>query len=68
MTCSPRQIPTRAGVVAVRCDRRVELFEVFRAGSVDIGPLIGAVRIDPHGFNVEDDIKRFLTVYDGFRR
>lgn len=39
-----------------------------RAESVDIGTLIGAVRIDPHGFNVEDDIERFLTVYDGFRR
>jgi selenocysteine lyase/cysteine desulfurase len=64
---TPTRQEARAGVIAFRSERPTELFEACRADAVDIGTLIGGVRVDPHGFNSEDDIDRFLVCYDRFQ-
>ena len=57
----------RAGVIAFRSDSAGELFAACRADAVDIGTLIDGIRVDPHGFNNEEDIDRFLASYDRFQ-
>ena len=63
---TPADPAQRAGVIAFRHDDALGLFDLCRSRGVDIGA-IGAVRVDPHAFNDEDDIERFLACYDAFR-
>jgi cysteine desulfurase/selenocysteine lyase len=60
---TPRDPSQRAGVIAVRHAELQRVFDACREQRVDIGA-IGAVRVDPHGFNTEGDIDRFLECYD----
>ena len=60
---TPPDPAQRAGVIAVRHADPQRVFDECRRRSVDIGA-IGAVRVDPHGFNTADDIDRFLDCYD----
>jgi cysteine desulfurase / selenocysteine lyase len=53
----------RAGVIVIRSQQAAELFDVCRRQRVDIGTVVGGVRVDPHGFNNEQDIDRFLHCY-----
>jgi len=64
---TPRDPSARAGVIAFRCERAQDLFNTCRAEGVDIGALTGLVRVDPHGFNIDDDIERFLDSYRRFK-
>lgn len=69
---TPRDTAQRAGVIALRHPRPEHVFERCREVGVDIGligdPGIGDVRIDPHAFNNEDDIDRFLDAYGRVNR
>jgi selenocysteine lyase/cysteine desulfurase len=64
---TPRDPTQRAGVVSLCHPRPEQLFEVCREGAVDIGLIgdvgVGDVRVDPHAFNDEGDIDRFLDCY-----
>jgi selenocysteine lyase/cysteine desulfurase len=60
---TPLDTAQRAGVIAFRHADDQRVFDVCRAGGVDVGA-IGAVRVDPHGFNDEGDIDRFLACLD----
>ncbi|HEY3765557.1 MAG TPA: aminotransferase class V-fold PLP-dependent enzyme [Gaiellales bacterium] len=60
---TPADPASRAGVVVARHDDVQRVFDECRERRVDIGA-IGDLRIDPHGFNSEDDIDRFLAAYD----
>jgi cysteine desulfurase / selenocysteine lyase len=60
---TPRDPVARAGVVSARHPDPQRVFDVCRTQRVDIGA-IGALRIDPHGFNTDEDIDRFLAAYD----
>jgi selenocysteine lyase/cysteine desulfurase len=60
---TPREPVARAGVIAARHPDIQRVFAVCRARRVDIGA-IGSLRIDPHGFNTDDDVDRFLAAYD----
>ena len=60
---TPRDPAQRAGVIAVRHADPQRVFDECRRRSVDIGA-IGAIRVDPHGFNTAADIDRFLDCYD----
>jgi kynureninase len=60
---TPTDPAQRAGVIAFRHDDPQRLFDLCRSRGVDIGA-IGDVRVDPHAFNDEDDIDRFLACYD----
>jgi len=62
---TPLDPAQRAGVIAFRHDDALGLFDLCRSRGVDIGA-IGAVRVDPHAFNNEDDIDRFLACCDAF--
>jgi selenocysteine lyase/cysteine desulfurase len=62
---TPADPAQRAGVIAFRHADPQGLFELCRSRGVDIGA-IGAVRVDPHAFNDEDDIDRFLACCDSF--
>jgi selenocysteine lyase/cysteine desulfurase len=62
---TPADPAQRAGVIAFRHDDAQGLYELCRSRGVDIGA-IGAVRVDPHAFNDEDDIDRFLACCDAF--
>jgi len=63
---TPIEPRRRAGVLVFRPDRPAGLFDTCRENFVDIGILgpISAVRVDPHGFNNDDDIDRFLDCYE----
>jgi selenocysteine lyase/cysteine desulfurase len=63
---TPRAATQRAGVIAVLHPNPDRVFEVCRRQSVDIGS-IGRLRIDPHGFNNDSDIDRFLECFDQVR-
>ncbi len=63
---TPADPAQRAGVIAFRHPDPQGLFDLCRGRGVDIGA-IGAVRVDPHAFNDEDDIDRFLACCDAFR-
>lgn len=63
---TPADPAQRAGVIAFRHPDPQGLFDLCRGRGVDIGA-IGAVRVDPHVFNDEDDIDRFLACCDAFR-
>jgi len=63
---TPTDPAQRAGVIAFRHPDPHGLCDLCRARGVDIGA-IGAVRVDPHAFNDEDDIDRFLACCDAFR-
>jgi len=63
---TPADPAQRAGVIAFRHPDPHGLSDLCRARGVDIGA-IGAVRVDPHAFNDEDDIDRFLACCDAFR-
>ena len=63
---TPADPAQRAGVIAFRHPDPHGLCDLCRARGVDIGA-IGAVRVDPHAFNDEDDIDRVLACYDAFR-
>jgi selenocysteine lyase/cysteine desulfurase len=60
---TPRDPVQRASVIAVRHPDPQRVFDECRRRSVDIGA-IGAVRVDPHGFNTAADIDLFLDCYD----
>lgn len=60
---TPRDPAARAGVVSAGHPDPGRVFSVCRERGVDIGA-IGALRIDPHGFNTDEDIDRFLAAYD----
>jgi selenocysteine lyase/cysteine desulfurase len=60
---TPGDPAQRAGVVSVRHNHAQRVFDECRRSGVDIGA-IGTVRVDPHGFNTEADIERFLECYD----
>jgi cysteine desulfurase/selenocysteine lyase len=62
---TPSDPAQRAGVIAFRHSDPQGLFDLCRGRGVDIGA-IGDVRVDPHVFNDEDDIDRFLACYDDF--
>jgi selenocysteine lyase/cysteine desulfurase len=62
---TPADPAQRAGVIAFRHPDPQGLFDLCRERGVDIGA-IGAVRVDPHAFNDEDDIDRFLACCDAF--
>ena len=64
---TPSQRGMRAGVIAFEHPAAAELFAFLRRRAVDIGALPGnLVRVDPHGFNDEGDIERFLDGLDAF--
>jgi cysteine desulfurase/selenocysteine lyase len=60
---TPAEPAGRAGVIAVRHPDPAAVFTECRRCGVDIGA-IGCIRVDPHAFNDEDDIDRFLAAYD----
>jgi selenocysteine lyase/cysteine desulfurase len=60
---TPVEPSQRAGVIAVRHPDAGAVFAECRRCGVDIGA-IGAIRVDPHAFNDESDIDRFLEVYE----
>ncbi len=60
---TPADPAARAGVIVARHADVQRVFDVCRERRVDIGA-IGDLRIDPHGFNSDDDIDRFLAAYD----
>jgi len=60
---TPADAASRAGVIAVRHPDPAAVFAECRRCGVDIGA-IGCIRVDPHAFNDEDDIDRFLAAYD----
>ena len=62
---TPSDPAQRAGVIAFRHPDPQGLFDLCRERGVDVGA-IGAVRVDPHAFNDEDDIDRFLACCDAF--
>jgi len=58
---TPRDPARRAGVLVFAHKQAAQLFEACRHKGVDIGTLTGGrLRVDPHGFNNETDIDRFL--------
>ena len=65
---TPRNSDRRAGVIVFPHERPVAIFEACREQRVDVGVLgpVGGIRIDPHGFNNEEDIDRFLACYRQF--
>ena len=67
---TPLDASRRAGVLVFRDDRPFELFDVCRDKGVDIGVLgpSRSVRVDPHGFNNDDDVDRFLDCYQRHKR
>ena len=60
---TPLDPAQRAGVIALRSDDPVAEFERCRRVGVDIGAIIGSLRIDPHGYNDDDDIDRLLACF-----
>jgi selenocysteine lyase/cysteine desulfurase len=60
---TPMDPAQRAGVIAVESDDPGAEFERCRRAGVDIGTLIGGLRIDPHGYNDDDDIERLLACF-----
>ena len=50
-------------MIAFRHEDPQGLFDLCRSRGVDIGA-IGDIRVDPHAFNNEDDIDRFLACYE----
>lgn len=64
---TPRDPHRRAGVIAVRHPQAERVFDFCRQARVDIG-LAGNLRIDPHAFNDEADIDRFLDCFEQFSR
>ena len=60
---TPMDPAQRAGVIALRSDDPVAEFERCRRVGVDIGTIIGGLRIDPHGYNDDDDIDRLLACF-----
>jgi cysteine desulfurase / selenocysteine lyase len=62
---TPRDPSQRAGVIVFNHDNPQRVFDVCRSGAVDIGTIgTVAVRVDPHGFNDDTDIDRFLACFD----
>jgi selenocysteine lyase/cysteine desulfurase len=64
---TPRNPTLRAGVVVFRHKAASSLFDHCRSQRVDIGT-VGSdlVRVDFHGFNNEDDLRRFLECFKSF--
>lgn len=60
---TPRDANQRAGVIAVRHPRADRVFQFCREARVDIG-VAGNLRIDPHAFNNEQDVDRFLDCFE----
>ena len=65
---TPREDERRAGVIAARFPRPEELARFLRLRGVDIWGYdsTGRIRIDPHGFNTDEDIDRLLAGLDEF--
>ena len=58
---TPRDPARRASVLVFTHKHAAQLFKACRHKGVDIGTLTrGRLRVDPHGFNNEADIDRFL--------
>jgi selenocysteine lyase/cysteine desulfurase len=60
---TPTDPAQRAGVIALPSDDPAAEFERCRRAGVDIGTLIGGLRIDPHGYNDDEDIDRLLACF-----
>lgn len=60
---TPLATDQRAGVIVVTSDDPGAELERCRKVGVDIGTLIGALRIDPHGYNDDEDIDRLLACF-----
>jgi selenocysteine lyase/cysteine desulfurase len=66
-TTTPREPRLHGGVMVFEHARPLELRSFLGAHGVDVGAYSwGPVRVDPHGFNTERDIDRFLTGLDSF--
>jgi selenocysteine lyase/cysteine desulfurase len=65
---TPRDPKERGGVIVFRCERPEEIFNTCSSQGVDIGLAAGLVRVDPHGFNNDDDIDRLLRCCSGLRK
>jgi selenocysteine lyase/cysteine desulfurase len=66
---TPADPAQRAGVIVFLHADGPGLFGFLRERGVDIGLLPApGVRVDPHGFNHEGDVARFLDGLDGFTR
>jgi selenocysteine lyase/cysteine desulfurase len=64
---TPQDPNQRAGVIAVKHPRLDRIFAFCRNARVDVG-VAGNLRIDPHAFNNEDDIDRFLGCFARINR
>lgn len=66
---TPVEPRARAGVLAFAAPRATEMSAALRERGVDVwGYPSGRVRVDPHGFNDESDITRFLEEVDRWTR
>ena len=64
---TPPDAPRRAGVIAANLVAGESLAAYLRGRGVDVwGYPAGRIRVDPHGFNDEDDVARFLAGLDAF--
>lgn len=64
---TPRAAERRGGVLAGSHPRAEELAEFLRTRAVDIGGFAGGkIRVDPHGYNNQDDVHRFEEGLDSF--
>jgi cysteine desulfurase/selenocysteine lyase len=64
---TPSEPERRAGVVAFRIGRPIELARFSRSRGVDVwGYEDGRVRADPHLYNTAEDVDRLLAAVDAF--
>ena len=66
---TPTDPARRAGVLAIRTPSSVDLADFLRARRVDVwGYTDGRLRIDPHGFNDDNDLERLFQGIDDYSR
>lgn len=67
---TPQDPAKRAAVLVFLHDQSQAIFAACRERGVDVGTLgpKGGIRVDPHGFNNEEDIDRFLLCCRQFAR
>ncbi|MGA3353553.1 MAG: aminotransferase class V-fold PLP-dependent enzyme [Acidimicrobiales bacterium] len=65
---TPLDPKSRGAVIVFRCERKEDLVSTCRSHGVDIGLGTRFVRVDPHGFNNEEDIDRFLVCCSSLER
>ena len=64
---TPAAAPHRAGIIAAHLGAGEALAAFLRTRGVDTwGYPSGRIRVDPHGFNDEEDVARFLAGLDAF--